>query len=110
MKNDGIPLIQALKGRAQPKGHAPLPQFEGPRSFDLQHHEIPGLPGKHVGEHISVTLHGHVHSQHSDGHAVMHVASVKPDSTEMTKKEHPDMATPSKSGAVNVQTQESHAP
>lgn len=110
MKNENHPLIQALKGRSKsPVAKDPFPAFDSPRTFEVQHTEIPGLPGKHVGEHISVRLEGHVHSQHNDGKTIMHVASVKPDSTEMTQKENPDKVTPSKSGAVSVQTQQSHA-
>jgi hypothetical protein len=63
--------------------------MEGPRTFSIEHKEIPGLPGKKVGEGISVKLTGHVHSQHNDGHMVMHVDSVKPDSSEMMDKENP---------------------
>lgn len=112
MKNSDHPLMQALKSKnssGKPPEH-PFAQFEAPRSFEINHEEIPGLPGKKVGEAISVRLEGHVHSQNNDGHAVMHVASVKPDSTEMTDKENEGRKTPSESGAVSVKTQESHAP
>ncbi len=103
MKNDHLPLIQALKGRAKPKPkpETPLPQFEPPRTFEIQHHEIPGLPGKKVGEHLSVHLEGKVHMQHADGHAVMHVSTVKPDTNEMTDAANPGRKTPSESGAVS---------
>jgi hypothetical protein len=107
--NENSPLIQALKGRAKPKPETSFDQFEPPRSFEIKHEEIPGLPGRKVGEKLSVRLEGHIHSQHNDGRSVMHVASVKPDTDAMTAKEHPDLKTPSKSGAV-VTTQESHVP
>ncbi len=84
----------------KPKEEAMGP-MEMPRSFELKHDEIPGLAGHKVGEHISVNLDGHVHSQSADGHAIMHVASVKPDSTEMTKENNPERKTPSESGAVS---------
>lgn len=108
MKNDHLPLLQALRGRSKPKTDSVQP-IEMPRAFEIQHHEIPGLPGKKVGDHISVNLAGHIHSQNNDGHAVMHVSSVKPDSTEMTDKANPGRKTPSMTGAA-VTTQESHAP
>lgn len=107
MKNDHLPIIQALKGRSKPKGDTSLPQFEAPRTFEIQHSEIPGLPGRKVGEHISVTLQGHVHSQSNDGRAVMHVSSVKPDSEAMTKEENPEAGKSPKE--IRVQTQESHS-
>lgn len=108
MKNEDHPLMQALKAHAKPSGPAFVP-MEGPRTFEINHDEIPGLPGKAVGEHISVHLEGHIHSQHNDGHAVMHVAEVKPDTNEMTAKENPGRKTPSGSGAI-VTTQESRTP
>lgn len=108
MKNESHPLMRALKARMRPSGPAFAPE-EGPRTFTVKHTEIPGLPGKKVGEDISVHLHGHIHSQSNDGHAVIHVAAVKPDSTEMTQKQYPHSKTPSKTGSM-VTTQESHAP
>lgn len=94
MKNDNLPLIQALKGKMKPKGEEPLAQFEIPRTFEVKHDEIPGLPGRPVGEAMSVRLEGHVHSQHSDGHAIMHVDSVKPDTSGIEKKQYPDQRVP----------------
>lgn len=93
MKNENLPLIQALKGRSKKGSVESFHSFEPPRTFQLQHHEIPGLPGKKIGETISVNLKGKVHMQHADGHAVMHVTSVKPDSQEMADKTNPDKAT-----------------
>jgi hypothetical protein len=90
MKNANLPIIQALKGRAKPRPSTTFDQFEMPRTFEVQHHEIPGLPGRKVGEKLSVRLQGHVHSQHADGKTVIHVASVKPDSDEMKEKTNPD--------------------
>lgn len=110
MKVDN-PIIQAMKDRSTKQvGATPFDPFDEGRLFELQHDKdtIPGLPGRRVGEGISVNLEGHVHSQH-DGKTMMRVTSVKPDSTEMTAKENPDSGTPSKSGAVSVQTQQSHA-
>jgi hypothetical protein len=100
VRNENSPLIKALQGRAKPKGDAPLPQFDAPRTFEIHHGEVAGLAGQKVGTPITVSLAGHIHSQNNDGHAVMHVDSVKPDSDGMTAKEHPDLKTPSKSGAV----------
>lgn len=101
MRNEDLPLIRALKDHAKPKsGAPPLPQFDAPRTFEIQHHELPGLAGHEVGEEISVNLKGHVHSQHNDGHVVMHVSEVKPDTNDMTEKENPDRKTPSESGSV----------
>lgn len=108
MKNADLPLMQALKGRAKPKGNTTFDKFEPPRTFEIHHHEIPGLPGKRVGEHISVNLKGQVHSQH-EGKTVVHINDIKPDSSEMTKESYPDKKTPSHSGAI-VTTQESHNP
>jgi len=56
-------------------------------------------------------VHGKIHSQSADGHAIVHVDRVdaKPDSNERTKENYPDLKANSKSGAVNVQTQESHS-
>lgn len=99
MKNDSHPLIQALKFNAKPTGPAFAP-MEGPRTFEINHEEIPGLPGKRVGEKITVSLEGHIHSQNNDGKTMMHVASVKPDSDEMTAKQNPGRVTNSKSGSV----------
>lgn len=97
MKNDHLPLIQALKGRTKkPESF----NFEVPRIFEVKHSEIPGLPGKKIGEHITVNLRGHI-ADHGDGRSTIHVADVKPDSTEMTNKESPD--------SVRVITQQSHA-
>jgi hypothetical protein len=107
MKNDNSPLIQALKGRTRPKLENALPQFEAPRAITIHHHEIPGLPGRRIGEQISVRLQGHIHSQNNDGHTVVHVSSVKPDSEGMEKEGNPDEKEP-KSHIVT--TQESHAP
>lgn len=107
MKNSDHPLMQALKARnssGKPPEH-PFAEFEAPRSFEIKHAEIPSLPGKKVGDAISVRLEGHVHSQNNDGHAVMHVSSVKPDSSEMKDAENPD-----EKETPLVRTQESHAP
>lgn len=95
MPNENSPLVKAMMARAKPKGDA-LPQFDAPRTFEVQHGEVPGLGGQKVGEPITVSFEGHIHSQHNDGHAVIHVDKVKPDSTAMTEKEHPDLKTPSK--------------
>lgn len=94
MLGDNSPLIQALKGKAKPKEETPLPQFDAPRTVMIHHDEIPGLPGRHVGERIAVNLEGHIHSQSNDGHAVMHVASVKPDTSGMEKKQYPEEKVP----------------
>ncbi len=99
MKNSHLPLIQALKNKLKPK--EPFSPPEMPRAFELQHSELPGLSNKKVGEPISVNVSGHIHSQNADGHSVMHVASVKPDSGDMTKAENPE---------VRVRTQESNSP
>lgn len=109
MKGDHLPIIQALKGKIKPKAESPTLPFENPRTFELQHSEIPGLPGRRVGEPITVNLHGHIQSQHNDGHTVMHVASVKPDSEEMDAKENPETQTDSQAKEVRVRTQQSHA-
>lgn len=90
MKNSDLPLIQALKNKSnQTKGPA-VPSFDQPRAFEVKHAEIPGLAGHRVGEHISVNLKGRIHSQHANGHAVVHVSSVKPDSSQMKAKQNPD--------------------
>ncbi len=96
MKNSHLPLLQALKGRQPAKASDLGSLDEPPRTLQIQHDEIPGLPSRKVGEKISVNLEGHVHSQHNDGHAIMHVSSVKPDSTERTAQENPEKTTPSK--------------
>lgn len=109
MKNENMPLIQALRGRVKSKPEPSFDQFKPSRTFQIDHSEVPGLPGRAVGDHISVNLHGKIHSQSADGHAIMHVSSVKPDTEEGTKKEYPEQKTPSESGAL-VRTQESHCP
>ncbi len=87
MKNDHLPLIQAMKGRA--KTVPGEPSFAPPpRTFEIKHEEIPGLPGRKVGEALSVRVHGKIHQQSADGHAVMHVSSVKPDSQDLTDQEY----------------------
>lgn len=96
MRNENAPLIKAMQGRKKSSGPIPLPQFDAPRTFEIHHGEVNGLAGQKVGTQVAVNLQGHIHSQHADGHAVMHVDSVKPDSTAMTAKEHPDLKTPSK--------------
>lgn len=106
MKNSHLPLIQALKNRMKPKEEGP--SFEAPRRFEVLHSEVPGLPGRKVGEAISVNMKGHIQSQSADGHAVVHVSSVSPDSDEMTKKENPDASDGPKE--LRVGTQESHVP
>jgi len=72
MKNDNHPLVKAMQSRIKSSG-PPFAPMQGPRTFEIQHHEIPGLPGRRVGEPITVSLKGHIHSQHNDGKAVMHV-------------------------------------
>lgn len=108
MKNDHLPLIQALKARSKKKSEpdVSIPPFESLRTFDVQHSEIPGLPGRRIGEPITVNLHGHIHSQHSDGRAVIKVASVKPDTKEMDAKENPDTK---ETKEMRIGTQQSHA-
>lgn len=72
------PLVQAMnKGKAKP----PSIDFETvpSRELKVEHSEIPGLPGKHPGEHITVSVQGHI-SHHEDGHSVMQVHHIAPDS------------------------------
>jgi hypothetical protein len=110
MKVDN-PIIQAMKDRSKKQvGATPFDPLDEGRLFELQHDQdtIPGLPGKRVGEAMTVNLTGHVHSQHN-GKTMMRVTSVKPDSDDMTEEENPDLKTPSESGAVSVRTQQSHA-
>ncbi len=110
MKNDNHPLIAALKGKAKPFGNTNLPNLQSPRTLEVQHHEIPGLPGRHVGEPITVNVHGHIHSQSNDGHAVMHISSVKPDTSGTEKKQYPEQNVPERGiDPVSVRTQQSHA-
>lgn len=110
MKNDHLPIIQALKGRQKPKSETPLPQFEAPRMIHVNHSEVPGLPGRKVGEPITVHVTGHVHSQHNEGHAIMHVSSVKPDTSGTEKKQYPEQKVPERGvDPVRVRTQQSHA-
>lgn len=85
MRNSHLPLIQAMKNRMKPK-EEPFSPPEMPRTFELKHGEVSGLAGRKVGEGISVKLKGMIHSQHAEGHAIMHVSSVKPDSDETTKE------------------------
>ena len=85
MKNSHLPLVQALKNRLKPKEETFGPT-EMPRTFELKHDEMPGLAGRKVGDGIEVRLAGLIHSQHADGHAIMHVSSVKPDSDEMNNE------------------------
>lgn len=106
MKGDNLPIIQALKGKQKPQS-GPVPQFEAPRTFDIHHGEVPGLPGRRVGEPITVKLEGHVHSQYNDGHAVMHVSSVKPDTSGTEKEQYPEQKVPER--GIDVRTQQSHA-
>lgn len=79
MKNDNLPLVKALQNRGKKGTPANVLPIQAPRTFELKHDEITGLPGRKVGDSISVHLHGHIQSQHNEGHAVMHVSSVKPD-------------------------------
>lgn len=53
---------------------------EVPTYLNLKHSDIPGLPGRKVGETVTVRVSGHIQSQHNDGHAVMEVHDVSPDS------------------------------
>lgn len=108
-RNETSPLIQALRKRAPSNSIADFHPAEMPRTFELKHHEMPNLAGQRVGSPITVSLKGHIHSQHADGHTVMHVAAVKPDTNAMTDKANPGRKTPSDSGAI-VTTQESHVP
>lgn len=103
MKHANMPLIQALKGRSKLK---PTETLEGPRIFEVKHDEVTGLPGRKVGDQISVHLTGRIHSQHADGHALIHVDHVKPDTSAMDHKEDP-VNGPSRT--LNVRTQESHS-
>lgn len=107
MKNSHLPLIQALKNRLKPKEESAGP-MDMPRTFELKHNEMADLAGRKVGEGISINLRGHIQSQHSDGRAIMHVANVKPDSSEMTNKENPDADASPKE--IRVRTQESVVP
>lgn len=100
MKNNNLPIIQALKAKMRPKGEPTIHDFQSPRTFEIQHHEIPGLVNKKVGDPVTVSLTGQINSQHSDGKAIMHVASVK-QSGDSPKADNPP---------VSVRTQESHAP
>jgi len=85
MKNETHPLMQALKAKAKPQSDS-LHSLAPSRQLTIHHHEIPGLPGRKIGEQISVNLKGRIHSQSADGHAVMHVASIKPDSDSENEK------------------------
>lgn len=110
MKGDELPIIQALKGKQKSKGETPLPQLEAPRSVMVHHSEIPGLPGRQVGETVAVRLEGHIHSQHNDGHAIVHVNSIKPDTSSTEKKQYPEQNVPERGvDQVRVRTQQSHA-
>jgi len=109
MKGDHLPIIQALKGKMKLKSkHTAFDTFEPPRSLQVNHHEVPGLPGRKVGESISVRLHGHIHSQNSEGHAIVHVSSVKPDSSQSDNSEYPEQK-PTMKKPLLVQTQQSQA-
>lgn len=109
MKGDHLPIVQALKGNIKKATNNTI-AFEQPRSIEIQHHEIPGLPGRQVGEPITVQVHGHIHSQHNDGKAVMHVSSIKPDTSGTEKKQYPDQKVPERGvDEVRVRTQQSHA-
>lgn len=106
MRNDNLPLVQALRARAKnkPEAEGPVQSLEIPRTFELQHTDIPGLPGRRVGEAITVNLNGHIHSQH-DGRTIIRVASVKPDSKEMEAQANPE----AQAKEIRVRTQQSHA-
>lgn len=109
MRGDHLPIIQALKNRQKSKA-APVQGPDLPRTLMVHHHEIPGLPGRKVGEPVTVRIQGHIHSQSNDGHAVVHVASIKPDSSETEKKQYPEQNVPERGIAeVRVRTQQSHA-
>lgn len=79
------PLVSALsKGRATP----PSIKFEDvpSRTLEVNHSEIPGLPGRHPGEHITVSVQGHI-SSHGDGTSTLQVHHIAPDSPAMDKEE-----------------------
>lgn len=95
MKNSNHPLIKALQSKTNKPFSGPMnAPMEGPRHFEIGHHELPNLAGQKVGTPITVSLKGHIHSQHHDGKAVMHVDSVKPDSSDMENKQNPDSDAP----------------
>lgn len=77
MRNKSNPLAEAMGHKATP----PSIDFKDvpSRQIEIHHSEIPGLPGRHVGEHITVSLQGHIAS-HEDGHSVLEVHHVAPDS------------------------------
>lgn len=109
MKNDHLPLIQALKGRQKPKDDTAQLDMP-PRTMMIHHTEIPGLPGRKVGEPITVNVQGHIHSQHNDGHAIVHVSSIKPDTSGTEKKQYPEQNVPERGvDEIRVRTQQSHA-
>lgn len=79
------PLVSALgKNRAIP----PSIKFEDvpSRMLEVHHSEIPGLPGRKPGEHITVSVQGHI-SSHEDGKSTLQVHHVAPDSEAMDEEE-----------------------
>lgn len=82
MKNEDHPLVRALsRDKGSAGGDSKMLDFdEIPTYLNLKHSDIPGLPGRKVGEQITVNVSGHIHSQHNDGHAVMEVHHIAPDS------------------------------
>lgn len=110
MKNDNLPLVQALRNSGKKGTPANVPEIQAPRTIMVHHSEIPGLPGRRVGEPVTVNIQGHIHSQHADGHAIVHVSSVKPDTSGTEKSQYPDQKVPERGvDQVRVRTQQSHA-
>ena len=89
MKGDQNPIVQALHRKKSKGPDTALHLMPMARTFELRHHEIPNLKGKKVGEPLSVHVHGTVHSQHEDGHAMMNVESVKEEQGEPASEQSP---------------------
>lgn len=79
------PLVSALgRNRETPESI----KFEDvpSRLLQVHHSEIPGLPGMHPGEHITVNVQGHL-SHHGDGTSTLQVHHIAPDSPAIDKAE-----------------------
>lgn len=110
MKNDNHPIVQAMLSKRGPStsGSTPFDMMEPSRHLEIKHAELPGLGNVAVGSKVTAMVHGTVRSQHSDGHSMIEIHQIKPDSPAEDKAVNPDFKEPK--GNPVVMTQDSHVP
>lgn len=78
MKNDEHPMIQAMMKKKGKQSEPMMALPESSRHLEIKHEELPGLGTHAVGKTISAVVHGTIHSQHANGHAMIEISHIKP--------------------------------